>query len=184
MKINSISLISIISTLACVSAANAGVVADFYVGGMVGVGGQTMFADHKNDTDASTVFGAIAGMDLPVFRVEAEYDYFKSKNLDTNAAMVNLYAKMPSTIILPYIGGGIGMVFSGDQTIENTKFDIKSNAAYQAMLGATIDILAVPLKFDVEGRVLYAPDVYEITGTDTSPDMLQYQIRAKARYIF
>ena len=188
MKINSLSLISIVSTLACASAANAGVIADFYVGGMAGVGGQTMFADHKNETDSSTVFGAIAGMDLPVFRIEAEYDYFTSKNLDTNAALVNLYAKMPSTIILPYIGGGIGMVFGGDQSIENagvkTEYNIKSTAAYQAMLGATIDILAVPLKFDIEGRVLYAPDVYDVTGTDIAPDMLQYQIRAKARYIF
>ena len=95
---------------------------------------------------------------------------------------------MPSTIILPYIGGGIGMVFGGDQSIENagvkTEYNIKSTAAYQAMLGATIDILAVPLKFDIEGRVLYAPDVYDVTGTDIAPDMLQYQIRAKARYIF
>ncbi len=188
MKINSISLISFVSTLVCASAANAGVVADFYIGGMAGVGGQTMFADHKNDTDASTVFGAIAGVDLPVFRIEAEYDYFNSEKLDTNAAMVNLYAKMPSTIILPYIGGGIGMLFSGDYTIDTagikTEYDVKSTAAYQAMLGATIDILAVPLKFDVEGRALYAPDVFNVTGTDTKPDMLQYQLRAKVRYIF
>ena len=52
------------------------------------------------------------------------------------------------------------------------------------MLGATIDVLAIPLKFDVEGRVLYAPDIYEIPGTHTSPDMLQYNVRVKARFIF
>ncbi len=188
MKINSISLISLFSTLACVSAANAGVVADFYVGAMAGVGGQTMFADHKNKTDSAGVFGAIAGMDLPVFRVEAEYDYFKSADFDTNAGLLNLYAKIPSTVILPYIGGGIGMVFGGDATVSvdgvKTDYNVKTSAAYQAMLGATIDILALPIKFDVEGRVLYAPNVYTIDATDSKPDMLQYNIRAKVRYIF
>ncbi len=188
MKINSISLISVVSMLTCASAANAGVVADFYVGGMLGAGGQTMFADHHNETDTSRVFGAIAGMDLPIFRIEGEYDYFDSKDLNTNAAMVNLYAKIPSTVILPYIGGGFGMVFGGEQTITQsgieTKYDVDSTAAYQAMLGATIDIFSIPFKFDIEGRVLYAPDIYSIKGTDTTPDMLQYNVRAKMRYIF
>ena len=191
MKINSISLISIVSTLACVSAANAGVIADFYVGGIAGAGGQTMFTDHKNKTDSSTVFGAIAGMDIPFFRIEGEYDYFKSSNLNTNAAMVNVYAKMPSTIIVPYIGGGVGMIFDGDYSIEKnsieTEYHVKTTAAYQAMLGATLGILAIPLKFDVDGRALYAPDVVKIPGDGTSnltPDMLQYQVRVKARWIF
>lgn len=181
MKINSLSLISIVSVLTCASA-NAGVLADFYVGGMLGAGGQTLFADHHNETDASQVFGAIAGMDLPIFRVEAEYDYFNSSDLNTNAAMVNVYAKMPSTIILPYIGGGVGMVFGGNQTINSVEYSIDSTSAYQAMLGATIDILAVPLKFDIEGRILYAPDIYKIDNA--TPDMLQYGVRAKARFIF
>lgn len=188
MKKNLISLISVISTVACVSVANAGTIADFYVGGMAGAGGQTMFADHKNTNDTSAVFGAIAGMDIPFFRIEGEYNYFDAKNLNTNAAMLNVYAKMPSTIIMPYIGGGIGMVFDGDYSVENagvkTEYNIKSTAAYQAMLGATIGILAIPLKFDVEGRALYAPDVFTVTGTNTTPDMLQYQVRVKARFIF
>jgi len=188
MKINSISLISVVSALTFASCANAGVIADFYIGGMAGVGGQTMFADHKNSTDSSSVFGGIAGMDLPIFRIEAEYDYFKSADMDTNAAMANLYAKIPSTIILPYIGGGIGMVFGGDREVTvdgvKTEYSIKSTSAYQAMLGATIDILAVPLKFDVEGRVLYAPNVYTVTGTNIKPDMLEYNARVKVRFIF
>lgn len=186
MKINLTSLISVVSTLACVSAANAGVIADFYVGGYAGAGGQTLFADDTNKTKSSAVFGAIAGMDIPFFRVEGEYDYFTSSNLDTNAAMLNVYAKMPSTIIIPYLGGGIGMVFDGDYTAKNSdiKYNIKTTAAYQAMLGATIGILAIPLKFDIEGRALYAPDIFTEPGTDTTPDMLQYQVRVKARYIF
>ena len=186
MKINSLSLISVVSVLTLASNANAGVMADFYIGGMVGAGGQTLFAQHKNETDPSQMFGAVAGMDLPIFRIEGEYDYFTSSDLDTNAAMVNLYAKMPSTVILPYIGAGVGMVFGGKQTIEEnnikTEYKIDSTAAYQAMLGATIDILKLPIKFDIEGRVLYAPDLYKEAGL--SPDMLQYGVRAKMRYIF
>ncbi len=188
MKINSLSLISVVSVLTLASNADAAVMADFYIGGMVGAGGQTMFAEHKNETDTSQIFGGVVGMDLPIFRIEGEYDYFHSKDLNTNAAMLNLYAKLPSTIILPYIGAGIGMAFGGKQEfIENgtkTEYSIDSTAAYQAMLGATIDILKLPLKFDIEGRVLYAPDLYKIEATNTSPDMLQYGVRAKVRYIF
>lgn len=188
MKINSLSLISLVSVLTCASAANAGTWTDFYIGGMVGVGGQTMLAEHKNETDASQMFGGVIGMDLPIFRIEGEYDYFNSSDLNTNAAMLNLYAKMPSTVILPYIGAGIGMTFGGKQEFtENgvkTEYSIDSTAAYQAMLGATIDILKLPLKFDIEGRVLYAPDIYKIEATNTKPDMLQYGVRAKVRYIF
>ena len=80
------------------------------------------------------------------------------------------------------------MVFGGDATVSvdgvKTDYNVKTSAAYQAMLGATIDILALPIKFDVEGRVLYAPNVYTIDATDSKPDMLQYNIRAKVRYIF
>ena len=188
MKINSISLISVVSTLVCASAANADMLADFYIGGMAGAGGQTVFADDDIDTNSATIFGAVAGVDLPVFRIEAEYDYFKSSDFDTNAAMLNLYAKMPSTVIMPYIGGGIGMVFGGDYTTTHSgvkyKYDVKSTAAYQAMLGATVDLEAIPVKFDIEGRVLYAPDVFTVTGTDIKPDMLQYDARVKIRYIF
>lgn len=188
MKINSLSLISIVSVLALASNANAGTWTDFYVGGMVGVGGQTMFAEHKNETDSSQMFGAVLGMDLPVFRIEGEYDYLNSSDLKTNTALINLYAKMPSTVILPYIGAGIGMVFGGDYTINDagvkTEYNIKSTAAYQAMLGATIDILKLPLKFDIEGRVMYAPDIYKIEATNTTPDLLEYNVRAKVRFIF
>lgn len=188
MKINSLSIISIVSVLMGGSAANAGILADFYIGGMVGVGGQTLFTKDAHESTTSKMVGAIAGVDIPAFRLEAEYNYLDSSDLDTNAAMVNAYFKVPSTIILPYIGAGIGTVFGGDNTITTggikTKYKIDTTAAYQAMLGATIDILALPLKFDVEGRVLYAPDIYEIDATNTSPDLLEYNARVKMRYIF
>jgi len=137
MKINSLSLISTLAVLSCVSSANAGVIADFYVGGMVGAGGQTLFTKDKHDNSTSKLLGAIAGMDIPVFRIEAEYNYIDSSDLSTNAAMLNAYFKVPSTIILPYIGGGVGMVFGGENTMTagaiETKYDIDSTAAYQGM---------------------------------------------------
>lgn len=188
MKINSLSIISMLSVLTCATAANAGVIADFYVGGMVGVGGQTLFANDTNKSSTSRLFGAIAGMDIPVFRIEAEYNYIDSTELDASIGMVNGYVKVPSTLIQPYIGAGIGTVFSGKHTVTTggteTKYDMDTTAAYQAMLGATLAILAVPIKFDIEGRVLYAPDIYKIPGTDTTPDLLEYNARVKARLVF
>lgn len=182
MKINSLSVISVVSVLAGTSVASASVITDFYVGGMVGAGAQTLLTKDHHKNSASRLVGAIAGVDIPAVRIEAEYNYLDSSELSTNAAMLNVYAKMPSTIILPYIGGGFGMVLGGDYTKDHVKYDIKKSTAYQAMLGATIDIFAVPIKFDVEGRVLYAPDVLNMNGT--KPDMLQYNARVKMRYIF
>lgn len=188
MKINSLSVISVLSVLTLGANANAGVIADFYIGGMVGAGGQTMFTHDEHASSASTLFGALIGVDIPAFRIEGEYNYIYSDEINANAAMLNAYFKVPSTLIQPYLGGGIGMLFSGKHEITTdgitTKYDIDSTAAYQAMLGATIDILAVPLKFDVEGRALYAPDIYKIEATNTTPDLMEYNVRVKMRYIF
>ena len=104
-----------------------------------------MFADHKNETDASMVFGAIAGMDLPVFRIEAEYDYFDAKDFNTNAALANIYAKIPSTIILPYIGAGIGMVFGGDQTFTNSGIETKYKSDTQNVKRAKALLVGVDI---------------------------------------
>lgn len=188
MKINSLSIISMLSVLACGSAANAGVVTDFYVGTMVGAGGQTLFAKDTHKTSTSRLIGAIAGVDIPVFRIEAEYNYIDSSELGTNSAMLNGYVKVPSTLIQPYIGVGFGTVFGGNHKITEagvtTKYKLDSTAAYQGMLGATIAILAVPLKFDIEGRVLYAPDIYTIPETNVKPDLMEYNARIKMRYVF
>ena len=184
MKINSLSLISIVSALTCACAADAAVLADFYVGGTAGVGGSTIFTDGKHDSASSQVYGGVVGMDLPILRIEGEYDYFNSKDYKAHAGLVHLYAKLPLVAIQPYVGAGAGMMFGGDHTVDSIKYDMKSTAAYQAMLGTTIDIFKIPLKFDIEGRVLYAPDIYKIEGKNIEPDMLQYGVRAKARFIF
>lgn len=176
MKIISVPLISFIFASFGTCIAYAGTIADFYIGAVAGLGGQTIF-DKQNNTNYSKAYGAVVGVDIPVLRIEAEYNYLDSKDLNTNSAMLNLYAKMPSAIVMPYIGGGVGMVFGGNH-------DIDSVIAYQAMLGTTIDTEIMPLKFDIEAHTLYAPDIYTNDITNKTPDILQYDIRAKVRYIF
>jgi len=185
MKINSISLISAVALIAGATNANAGAIADFYVGGMVGAGGQTLFADNETKTKSAMLFGAVAGVDIPLVRIEAEYSYLNSSDLNTNAGMVNVFFKLPSTIVKPYIGAGAGMIFGGEhEYAPNTKQDLDSVVAYQAMLGATIDLPVMPFKFDIEGHALYAPDIYKIAGSNTTPDLLQYDVRLKIRFVF
>ena len=185
MKIKSISLISVLTLLAGTASANAGVIADLYVGGMVGAGGQTLFDKDDNSTDSSMIFGANLGIDIPLFRIEAEYNYLKSSDLHTNTGMLNAMFKVPSTLIQPYFGAGVGLAFGGKHTPDtNVEYKIDSATAYQAMLGATIDILALPIKFDIEGRALYVPNMYKIETTHATPDMLQYDVRLKVRFVF
>ena len=43
---------------------------DLYAGVSVGVGAQTLFGDGKNETNTSQSFGAMFGLDIPVFRAE------------------------------------------------------------------------------------------------------------------
>ena len=85
-------------------------------------------------------------------------------------------------MIHPYIGVGVGSIFGGSYEAANIKYDIKSTVAYQGMLGLTFDILNLPIKFDVEGRALYAPNFVQV-NTD-KPDLFQYDARLKLRYIF
>ena len=181
MKINSLSIISLVAVLSSGVSANAGTIADFYAGAMLGAGAHTLKIDDHSKTDSSMVLGAVVGVDIPVFRIEAEYNYLNSSKLTGNTAMVNAYFKMPSTLIMPYAGVGVGMLFGSEY--ENTvKYDLDSVPAYQGMLGVTVDVPLLPFKFDVEGQVLYAPNTYDKNDVDI--DLLEYNIRLKARYIF
>ena len=64
------------SVLAATSApAMANPVWDLYVGATIGAGGQTMFNDGHDKTETAQSFGGMFGIDLPVSRVEAEYNY-------------------------------------------------------------------------------------------------------------
>ena len=181
MKLNSkIFVAGILATLTGVASANP--VMDVYLGGTVGGGAATVFMDDDSKTQGAQSFGAIFGIDIPLLRVEAEYNYLTNEKFSTNDAMLNAYFKMLSTMIHPYIGVGVGSVFGGEADYGVKKYDIKSSVAYQGMLGLTFDIFAIPVNFDVEGRVLYAPDFVEI-GKE-KPDFMQYDARVKLRYVF
>jgi histidinol-phosphate aminotransferase len=63
-----------------------------------------------------------------------------------------------------------------------TEIDIDDAVAYQGMLGITFDIPVIPFNVDVEGRVLYASDLFEYATE--KHDLLQYEGRVKLRYVF
>ncbi len=160
--------------------ANANMLFDIYAGGTVGIGAATIFADDHAHTDSAQSYGAVLGVDLPLVRIEGEYNYLSHKEMDMNIAMLNAYLKMPTALVQPYIGAGVGMIFDGD--VDNTDIKIDDKMAYKGMLGLTFDIPVLPFKIDAEARALYAPDIYKIS--DIKPDVLHYDARVKIRYIF
>ena len=182
MKLNSKIFMAGFLATAVTGTAFANPVIDVYAGGMFGAGGTSVYWDNQHKNESAKSFGGVVGIDIPLLRIEAEYNRISNDIYNTNDAMLNAYFKMLSTMIHPYFGVGVGSVFGGDVEYGAVKYDIKSTVAYQGMLGLTFDILAMPLKFDIEGRVLYAPDIFE-AGKD-KPDMLQYDARVKLRYIF
>ena len=161
-------------------AANAESLFDVYVGATIGVGGATMYANDSELSRSAQSAGAVLGLDIPVFRFELEYDYMQTKETRMHIGMINAYAKLPLPAVKPYLGVGIGNIFDGKE--QNTGLEMESAAAYQAMLGVTFVIPVLPIDIDVEGRALYAPDVYDIAGE--KPDYLQYEARLKLRYVF
>ncbi len=174
----SIILTTLVGLVATPAVANP--VWDLYAGLAVGVGAETLFIDGKTENQSAQSFGAMFGVDIPAFRIEAEYNYLKQSDAHANLALANVYFKVPSTVVKPYIGVGAGVMFSGENEESNKSFD--TTGAYQAMLGLTVETPALPFKFDIEARAVYAPDVYEIA--DKKPDFLHYEGRLKLRYIF
>lgn len=160
--------------------ANANALFDLYAGATVGAGAQTLFAHDENKTDSAQSYGAVIGIDIPLLRFELEYDYLNSKDVQLHLGMINGYLKMPTAIIQPYLGVGIGSIFDGSLDIPDIA--VEKVLAYQGMLGLTFDIPVLPIKIDAEARALYAPDFYKIG--DNQPDMLHYDLRLKLRYVF
>ncbi len=180
MKLISASFLTAAAIMATATNANAGLVFDWYAGATAGIGGQSVYFDNDHHKSFSAQsYGVVVGVDLPVVRFEAEYNYLDNDYVDSQIVMGNAYVKLPGVIIVnPYIGVGVGVVFESD-TGKFQKFD--STIAYQGMLGATLNIPAIPFKIDIEGRALMAPDVYD--KLDDSM-MWHYDARIKLRYIF
>jgi len=169
-----------ILSIGLLSTANAGWVVSPYAGVSAGVGRETVYSGDTSATVKSNSYGAMLGLDLPIISVEGEYNYLDTKGMEANAAMVNLYLKIPSVIVKPYIGGGFGTLFGIKDT--ETNASLGSAAAYQGMVGATIDILKLPIKPMIEARVLYAPDIADYGFA--KPDLLVYDVRLKIKYAF
>lgn len=181
MKLKTAGVLTAISVMFMGANANASnVLYDFYAGATIGVGAISQFGAHNNKTENAQSFGAVLGLDIPVLRIEAEYNMSNNDILKMHTAMANLYLKMPSTVVHPYFGVGVGGVFGGN--VKNANIDLSHGAAYQGMLGLTFDVPVLPIKIDAEARAVYAPDVYNTS--DGKPDVLQYEGRLKLRYIF
>ena len=182
MKTKTLGFLTTAAIMLTAGAANANLLFDVYAGGTFGIGGYTLFAD-KNESFSSTTYGAVLGMDIPMFRIELEYNYLDSDDATLNMGFVNGYFKLPTPVVKPYIGAGIGTTFSSEFTpVTHTTIDIDDTIVYQGMLGVTLDIPVVPFNIDVEGRVIYASDLIEYMN-DTA-DVLQYEGRVKLRYVF
>jgi opacity protein-like surface antigen len=153
---------------------------DYYAGATVG--GGTMHSHNQNYAMAS--YGAVFGLDIPIFRAELEYNFLsgdrRTGDINAHVGMLNAYIKLlPTPIIKPYIGAGIGYVLGGH--VSDTKFGnygLKSSSAYQGMVGLQLDPNFIPVLFDLEARVMYAADVYP------DADLFHTDIRFKARYVF
>lgn len=183
MKIKTLGLVAATSVLATMGAANANLLFDIYGGATYGIGGYTVFADDDHISHSSQSYGAVLGIDIPMFRLEAEYNALDTDDATMNLGFVNGYFKIPTPVVKPYIGAGIGYTFSSKyEPAHAPHYDIDDTIAYQGMLGLTFKIPVLPFDIDAEGRVLYVPDMFSIG--DITPDLLQYDARIKLRYIF
>ena len=188
MKLNYKSILTAATLMVVAANANAGVAFDLYTGATAGIGGERFTAADHTEKDSAKSFGAIAGMDIPFVRLEAEYNYMDGADVDTQIAMLNAYVKMPGMVIVtPYVGGGIGMVLDVDVSKDLLPFDYDESgkAVFQGMLGATLDIPTLPFKIDVEGRIMYAPKLIDIAApVDDTASATHYDARVKLRYVF
>lgn len=179
MKLKSAGFLTAATLLLAAGNANANLLFDVYAGATAGVGGATLIADHHHNSDAAQAYGAVLGLDIPLVRAELEYDYMTAGDLKMHVGMVNAYLKMPTVLVQPYLGAGIGMVFDGDA---GHGVNVDTTMAYQGMLGLTFDIPVLPFKIDAEARALYADNIFDAAGKNT--DVIQYDGRIKLRYIF
>ena len=181
MKLNYTSFLTAGALMFMGANANANIIYDWYIGGTAGFGGMALYSDHHDSNHAAQSYGAVFGISLPIVSFEAEYNYLTSKRVDMHMAMGNAYVKLPGLIVVnPYIGVGVGMMVDAKTDYYNINFD--TSIAYQGMLGATFNIPTMPIKVDVEGRVLYTPEIYSKHNIEI--DAMQYDARVKLRYVF
>jgi opacity protein-like surface antigen len=142
-------------------------------------GGANWFIGNQGGVSTSTGWGVAgaAGYDFVGPRAEVEVGYGQvpvSANIPGTAinnrigaltAMANLYYDfMPTSVITPYIGGGLGVAFIDSNTsLGATAF------AFQGMLGVAYNVNE-QLRIGIEGRYLGSTNVtlsYPILGNPT-----------------
>jgi len=187
MKLNSLSILTAATLMLGAANANAGVVFDLYAGATAGIGGQKISVDDYSKRESANSYGLVAGIDIPFIRLEGEYNYMTAEKVDMQILALNAYIKMPGLIIVtPYAGAGIVSVIKVDtvKTLAND-YKLSGKPSYQGMLGATFDIPTMPIKIDVEGRMMYAPKMIDITTpVNETAKAIHYDARVKLRYIF
>lgn len=183
MKLNSIACLTTAAIILAVSNANANLLFDIYAGGTAGFGASSQIIDSHFYDHSAQSYGAMIGFDIPLFRIEAEYNYLNGHDTTINLAMINGYFKVPTPVLKPYFGAGLGTTF---ESTYNPSFgphiNMDNSITYQGMVGLTLDLPVMPVKFDIEGRILYANNVYEVAHEMV--DILHYDARVKLRYVF
>ncbi len=184
MKAKTPAIITATAIILGATNAHANLLFDLYTGATYGIGGHTIFSDHNHTSTSSNTYGAVLGIDIPLLRFEIEYNRLDTKTLEMNLGMTNAYFKFPTPIAKPYLGAGFGIAFNSkyNNGTNNTHTKIPDKLTYQAMVGLTLDLAILPFDIDIEGRILYAPDIFKTYDTDTN--LLQYDGRIKLRYIF
>ena len=113
MKLKYAGILTIVSIIFSGTNANAGALFDLYAGATIGAGAATMFLEEKDETHSAQSYGAIVGLDIPVLRFELEYDYLNQDSANLHLGLINAYVKMPTPVVQPYLGVGIGNIFGG-----------------------------------------------------------------------
>ncbi len=136
------------------TSANAG----FY--GSVGLG-NSMGVDFEGGAESNGGFSNLiaVGYKVPLLpiKVELENFHYDGGSVDTlagsstivNGTMINAYAALPTPIVSPYIGIGVGQ---GDMTVDYVGTSGRTGAI-QGMVGLELDIPLIPVNFAVEYRV-------------------------------
>ncbi len=183
MKLNSIAFLTTTAIMLSATSANANLLFDIYTGATAGFGATAKFVHSDYHEHSAQSYGAVIGVDIPLFRIEGEYNYLDGSDTTINLAMMNAYFKIPSPMLKPYFGAGIGTTFNSKyQPTHQPKVTIDDSITYQGMVGITLDLPFAPIKLDAEGRILYANNAYKII--DKTVDIMHYDARLKLRYVF
>ena len=93
MRLKTAGLLTLATLLGGATNANAAMLYDIYAGLTLGAGGQTIFAGDDNNSTSAAAYGAVIGMDIPLVRIELEYNYLNASESHMHVGMINAYSK-------------------------------------------------------------------------------------------